>query len=236
MISNKISKVIVDFRTDKIVVEALKNLGYDIIFTKKLNNVYEGLCGHADMQICKIGNLFVCEPSVYDYYKEFLGENLICGSSELICEYPADVRYNACVFGKNVILNPKYCDTELNRIFQNDAELNLISVKQGYAKCSTAVVADNAIITSDDGIYKAALNNKIEALKIEKGYIKLEGFDYGFIGGATGLIEKNILAVCGSIKHHPSYNEIKAFCRGFGVDLAELSDKPCTDIGSIIKI
>lgn len=235
--SNKRSFVLIDFRTDKQIVNNLENLGYTVLFTKSIDVLYDGLRGHADMQICKVGNKYICEPRVYEYYKQYINkENLICGSKKLSLEYPDDIYYNICVVGKNVICNTKYTTVELNRIFENDAELNLIHVKQGYSKCNTCVVAENAIITSDDSIYKAAKENKIDVLKISSGCIKLKGFNYGFIGGATGLIEKNKLAVAGSLKHHPDYNNIKAYCNDFGVNLIELSQNTAEDIGSIIKI
>lgn len=234
--SNKRS-VIVDFRTNEHIVKELENLRYNVIFTKPVTSVHESLCGHADMQIFQIGNMIVCEPTVYEHYKSYINEeNLICGSKKLSYNYPEDIYYNICVLGKNVILNTKYTLPELNRIFQNDAELNPIHANQGYAKCSTAVVAENAIITADETIYKSAVQNKIDVLKITQGYIELNGFDYGFIGGATGLIEKNILAVAGSLKHHPDYDNIKSFCKGYGVDLLELGKFTAYDIGSIIKI
>jgi len=234
--SNKRS-VIVDYRTNEQTIAELKNLGYNIIYTKPVKSIYDGLAGHADMQIFRIGDKYICEPTVYEYYKDYIKEvNLICGSKKLSQNYPDDIYYNVCVLDKNIILNTKYTLPELNRIFLNDAELNPIHANQGYANCSTAVVAENAIITADETIYKSAIQNKIDALKITSGYIELKGFDYGFIGGATGLIEKNILAVAGSLKHHPNYNEIKSFCNVYGVDLLELGNFKAQDIGSIVKL
>ena len=44
----------------------------------------------------------------------------------------------------------------------------IINVKQGYAKCSICVVSDNAIITADKGIAKAAIQNRIDVLEITR--------------------------------------------------------------------
>ena len=69
-------------------------------------------------------------------------------------------------------------------------ELGLIrvNVSQGYAKCSTCVVGEDAIITYDRGIAKAADAAGMDVLVIEPGHVDLPGYDTGFIGGASGLV------------------------------------------------
>lgn len=234
--SNKRSYFLIDYRTNCRSVKALEAFGYSIMFTAKLNSVHESISGHADVQICSVGSKYICEPTVYDYYKAYIKPEYLCyGHTSLKSKYPADIAYNVCVIGKYAFHNFKYTDT----VILNELNLNgfkLINVNQGYSKCNICVVSENALITSDEGIYKNALLNNIDALKINYGNINLHGFKYGFIGGAAGLIEKNILAVNGSLKKHPDYNNIKSFCLNYGVDLVELDTEIAEDIGSIIKI
>lgn len=58
--------------------------------------------------------------------------------------------------------------------------------------------------------------------------------DYGFIGGATGLIDNNTLAVNGDINSHPDSEQIKLFCHKYNVDIISLKDDKLVDIGTII--
>ncbi|WDU82143.1 hypothetical protein PWK10_10295 [Caloramator sp. Dgby_cultured_2] len=41
----------------------------------------------------------------------------------------------------------------------------------------------------------------------------MEGLNFGFIGGATGLIGKDNLAFYGSLDYHPEGDSIKNFCQ-----------------------
>jgi hypothetical protein len=111
-----------------------------------------------------------------------------------------------------------------------------VPVKQGYTKCSTCVVGENAIITADASIANAALANSVETLLIRSGHIALPGFDYGFIGGAAGLIDNSLLAVCGKLASHPDSGAIRAFCTARCVNIVELADRPLIDIGGIVTL
>ena len=73
-------------------------------------------------------------------------------------------------------------------------------------------------------------------LVIEKGDIKLEGMEYGFIGGTCGLIGPRLLAFCGNIEKHRDYKQIKAFAKRHNTDLISLCSGKLIDIGSIIPI
>jgi len=234
--SNKCSFLLLDFRTNKRNIDALSRNGYSVLLTKKLNSVCEAISGHADIQICKVGSKYICEPTVYDYYRGLIkDEYLIIGKKELKKEYPEDIAYNICTLDNFAIHNFKYTDTVVSEELKLNF-YNLINVKQGYSKCSICKITENAFITADENIYRNAIQNNFDVLKINPGYIKLEGFEYGFLGGATGLIEKNILAVNGTLKKHPDYNNIKSFCSNYNIDILELSNETPVDIGSILKL
>ena len=64
--------------------------------------------------------------------------------------------------------------------------------------------------------------------------IELRKLDYGFIGGATGLIDNSTLAVNGDINSHPDSEQIKVFCHKYNVDIIPLKDGKLVDIGTII--
>lgn len=72
-------------------------------------------------------------------------------------------------------------------------------VNQGYTRCATAVVAKDAIITMDLGIRALAQFLGIDVLLVHEENVFLDGYDYGFLGGCCGLIDKNVVAFTGKL-------------------------------------
>ena len=191
-------------------------------------NLQAPVSSHPDMTITQIGDVFVCAPESYEYYKRFLGERLLCGKTYLSSHYPNDIAYNVLIYkdialGKIDYIDPVVSDELKKR------NIRLVNVNQGYAKCSCAV-CDDGVITADDSIYKALCECGINSLKITPGNVKLEGYDYGFVGGASGVIDGN-LTFFGDVSKHPDYLKIKEFC-----DFDYFSEFPLTDIGTIFCI
>ncbi len=228
--------VIVSADTSHDILNTLGSLGIDIIFSPPLNSEVNPIINHPDTGIVHINSeTFVCSPETYSYYNEvFRGTNanLICGSASTNGKYPNDAAYNIAIVENNTFLNRKNID---NVLFDNLTN-TLIDVKQGYAKCNICVVDRNSIITEDEGITAAATANNIDVLKIAKGQVRLNGFDYGFIGGCSGKLAKNILAFAGDITKHTDYIKIRAFCLEKGVEVLSLGKNTLTDIGSILPI
>ena len=131
-----------------------------------------------------------------------------------------------------VICNKAYTD----KTILDSHNKEIINVKQGYSKCNICIVDNNAIITSDNGIAKTVAKKGIDVLKISPGYIELRKLDYGFIGGATGIIDNNMLAVNGDINSHPDSEQIKVFAIKYNVDIVPLKNSNIVDIGTIILI
>jgi hypothetical protein len=230
-----IKTAIVDYRISKKSISTLNSFGIDVVLSCKLSTVAEPVSGHPDMMINHIGNdVFVVASEAYEYYKKFIpNAKLIKGSICLEEKYPYDIRYNAATLDDYLICNSTYTAPE---ILSENKSKKILNVKQGYSKCSICVVSENAIITSDSGINKVALNNEIDVLKIHEGSITLTGMSHGFIGGTTGLISENMLAVNGNIKLHPDCEKIIEFCKKYDVEVVSLNDDEIVDIGSIIPV
>ncbi|HEX3018269.1 MAG TPA: hypothetical protein VHP31_10525 [Caproicibacter sp.] len=161
--------------------------------------------------------------------------NVIDSSSEIHSPYPYEAKLNAARVGRYLITNQNIIDrTMLN--YNLNSQTNIIDVKQGYAKCSTAVIDDHSIITSDNGIANATRASGLEVLQIRPGYIKLPGCNYGFIGGTCGKISKNKIAFAGRIQDHPDFPEIEDFLQRRKIEFVVLSDCPLTDIGGILPL
>lgn len=149
--------------------------------------------------------------------------------------YPGDVRLNCVVIGKKLICNK---DTVSKKIidFAYNNSYTIIHSKQGYSKCSVCVVNEECIITDDESIYKSVQNYFNDVLLVAKGSVLLNGYYYGFIGGASGIIGKNKLAFNGRIDSHPDCNSIIDLAAKYNVEIIELINSRLTDIGSIIPL
>ena len=220
--------------SDKMKKTLLDN-GYTLIDSLCLKNVQPGISHHPDMQLVNSYNGWVCAPEAYSYYKPYFddaGLVLVKGKTNLQHDYPFDIAYNIASTENIAIHNFKYTD----QAFLNLSEQKHINVSQGYAKCSICIVSDNAFITSDEGIYKVLINNGADVLKVSDDKIILPGYDHGFIGGACGLVEKNLLAFCGDVKKHNQYREIEEFCLKYNVEILSLSEEELTDFGTIVSL
>ena len=150
-------------------------------------------------------------------------------------KYPEDVLLNAVFLGDKLICCKKYVHTDILEYAEQN-KINTINVNQGYTKCNICIVNDNSIITEDFGIAKKLTENNFEVLLLEKHFVNLPGYQYGFIGGASGKISSDKIAFYGDIKKHPEYKNIYNFLFKRNVEPVSLSYEPLTDYGSLIPI
>lgn len=228
---------IIDYRASAKTVDALEKLNFSVIKTPQLTTLYTTICGHSDIMVFKAQNdEIIVEPTVFKYFSNKLTNiEVVAGNTILNEKYPFDIAYNAALVGKKLICNEQFTDDKILD-FANRNDIKIVNTKQGYAKCSICIISDEAIITSDKNIQIAAEKNKIDVLMVDDTSIKLNGFEHGFIGGATGLISKNILAVNGDINYHKDCNRIVDFCKSYGIEVISLNNEQIDDIGSIITL
>ncbi len=228
-------QVVTDYRTSQETVSELERLGYDVVFTKPLKKLYREIQGHADIQLHVFNGRALCAPETYSYYKAALkGVDVVCGVSKPGFEYPNDIAYNTCGIGGYAVCRRKFTDPAIIAGYEA-AGGKILDTKQGYAKCSICVVNSGSAITADEGIYRLLKKNGLNVLKIREGYIRLYDMQ-GFIGGASGLLEENVLAFNGDIKTHPDRDSILDFCKSCGVEVVSLANGELQDIGSIMRI
>jgi len=205
--------VLLSKNADKRLIEEFQ----DVILVDKTAPVYDAVSCHPDI-----------------YYCRFADENVIKAMSGEIGEaYPENIGFNAVCLDRYFIHNLKYTNPRLLE-YAKQLDLQLINVKQGYAKCSCVVVDGKGIITADDGIYSVLSKfDDIDILKVTAGHVLLSGFDYGFLGGASGRIGDTVY-FAGDITKHPDFKAIRTFILNRNVNL-KWFDFPLTDIGSIIE-
>ncbi|KYH35503.1 hypothetical protein CLTEP_04420 [Clostridium tepidiprofundi DSM 19306] len=229
--------VLVDFRIDSEETNSLEKLNYNIIKCPPCNRLYEAVCGHPDMLLHKIDyeNIIVHKdmPSHFINLLKKLNYNVIKSHSILKPIYPHDILLNAVNLHDYFIHKLYNTDIVLKKFVKNKT---LINVKQGYTKCSTAIVTDTAIITSDPSINAALSNTKIDILFLPPGDILLPGLDYGFIGGTCGLLDDNHLAFYGNLKYYKYGKEVIKFLEKHNVEPVFLREGKLVDRGSIFRI
>ena len=231
--------VIIDYRASEEILNHLKNLNIEPIKTMKCSDLQEPVDGHPDMVIHPIDfETFVIAPNVYDYYRNVLegkGIKVIKGGKTLSRNYPEDIAYNVARIGRYAVHNTKHTDQVL-KYYLEEAGIKFIHVNQGYTKCSIAPVSENKALTSDFLIHEKLISYNIDCLYINPKVVYLKGYDNGFIGGCTGLINKKIFLSTGKIFDENISVLLKKFIQSTGYLYDEASSKQITDLGTLIPI
>ena len=198
----------------------LSEKGYHIIPTETVDYFHLPEQRHADMQLLIIdGRLFKlsdCEKTV-------------------MREYPNNVLLNCLYHNHRLYGNVKAIDPVVIR-YCKEQNIPVENVNQGYSRCSVMPVNDNAVITADRSLQKALVKNGAEVLLIQPGDIRLDGYPYGFIGGA-GFTDNDTVFFFGNVRKHPDYEKIKVFCNRYDSKIEILCpSEPLTDIGGAVLI
>lgn len=231
--------VIVDGRISEEVKTKLTNMGINLILTTKCHELSEAISYHPDLVIHPINhNTLLIAPNVYDYYEDRLygkGIKIIKGEKKLASSYPEDIAYNVGRAGRFALHNIKYTDEKLKYYLKKE-NVELLNIKQGYSKCSMAIIDHKTIITADYPIYKRLIEKDIDALLVDPGYIDLKGHPFGFIGGATGNLSQDSILFSGRLEAHPDKNNILNFIKKYDKKVVWLSDENAKDVGTIISL
>lgn len=235
---NQVNKVIIGSDYNPEIYKNLEKLGIEPVFTTKSTNVRQGIQNHADLAVLPLTHkdfFLTKEQSELKakliengYNAEFVEENLQS-------DYPNDVFLNCVIIGNHIFYNPGTVSSKI-RDFVKENGLIEVSVRQGYTKCSIAPVSIDAFITDDISIGSRGVEFGCDVLVISKGDIKLQNFDYGFIGGATGKIAEDKMVITGRADKLSDCDKIKKFLYKYDVELIELTDNYVEDIGSIFPL
>jgi len=221
--------------------DPLEKKGINVLYAPDNPHVDPRLCGHADLSVVHLGGNKIAlakylNGSAFAENLEKMGFEVCFSDNKQSSEYPYDAGLNMCMCGNKLIFNPKSADLRIVEYLTNTKGLTKIQVKQGYSKCSACVVKENVIISSDRGIHEKAVANGLESLNISPGYIALDGFEYGFIGGASFKIDKDTLAFTGALDAHPDKNKILEFLSLHNINAVYITENEAFDIGSAIQL
>lgn len=222
-----------------VICDKLVSLGYKLIYTECVGEFISYEQNHADMQcICVEDTVFVLKncDELKNQLRKYTSK-IISTKNTADGKYPSNILLNSKIIGKNLIGKIDSLDSCLID-FCNKRSFNFINVKQGYCGCSILKVTDNAVITTDENIYRTLLNTDIDVLKISQNGISLYGAkrgEKGFIGGASINLGKKILFF-GDIRKHIDYNAIISFCEKWNISIEYIKDLELIDIGGGILL
>lgn len=231
--------VIVDGRIYESAKENFKKMNIRVIPTVPCKEVQEPISYHPDIVMHPINHkTLIVAPNIFEYYYDNLsklGIKIIKGEKKLDKKYPDDIAYNVGRIHNFAIHNFKYTDEKLKYYLKKE-NVELIHVSQGYTKCSMAIVDQNAIITSDYPIYEKLIQKGIDVLLISPGHIRLDGYDYGFIGGTCGNLSEDKIVFSGEFSKHPDNEKIMKFLKKYNKDIIWLDNEQLIDVGTIISL
>lgn len=216
-------------------VRLFNELGYGVMRIPGYTVLQPPVASHPDMLFSVFGdgslltdrNYFINNP---DFFKALAEKSvrMVLSRDELKGEYPRDVLFDAIRTEKLLIGNLKYTAREL---FSDD--ITAVNVRQGYALCSTLLMKGSAI-SADGGICKALSENGYEVLRISAGGIVLDGYGYGFIGGASAVLnECKTVVFFGNVSAHADGERIISFCKERGYNVLFDESYPLTDLGGV---
>lgn len=207
--------------------KSLEELGFEVRLLPPYRKLQTPVATHPDMLMCQVNDtLFVPR----DYYLEnksvFDGVCVTPVDAHIQPEYPSDVCMNALIMGDTIYGRVDViCREVLESVKKH------VFTKQGYGACSTLVIAQNAAVTADKSIAEALLQNGVDVCLIQQGHIILEGYNYGFIGGASVRVFADCVAFFGDLSKHPDYEKMRDFANKYQTRLLSLSDAPLEDFG-----
>ena len=218
--------------------EKLESVGIEIIGFHDNESVGVNVRNHADLSFldCNDGTVFIASE-MYEYKEiiENLGYAVRVLENKLGEKYPSDVPLNCVVLGKYLICNVDTVSSTVLQYFRNKGAV-VINVKQGYTKCSVIPVSDNALITDDSSIAEGCRMCGLDVLLVSKGSVRLDGFEYGFIGGTAGKLNDTEIIFNGDLTTHRDCEKITEFLSEHGVNAFSLALGQLCDIGSIIVL
>ena len=230
----KVKSLLIGENNDN-TTQFLINNGIECVQLKANPLLDEETKNHADMLCSYCGNgrfVFSQNDSAANLLKnEYNAE--ISVQEGIMKPYPTDIALNACFINKYLLCREASLSALLKTHCLNNS-IKIINTKQGYSKCSVCVVNENSVITEDEGIAYLLNNYQCGVLLLNRGGVYLSDRHCGFIGGCSGLLDKNVMFFNGDVKKHSQYAEIKDFLGKRNIEIICSENPRLTDFGGLI--
>ncbi|MBQ7387079.1 MAG: hypothetical protein IJW03_02820 [Clostridia bacterium] len=237
--------VIVDSRMSDRCKRRLEALGFAPLELSPCHALPTAICAHPDTLICRVGNeLFTtadyCDvaPFVFSDLRERHPDLKINFTADTLGSvYPRDCILNALVLGNDFYIKR---DTASSTLIESVLQMGyrVIATRQGYPACTTlAAVGERHTfaVTADEGMARLLGEQGVRVSVIRNGGVSLAPYEYGFIGGASGVYKDKIY-FAGDITLHPDSEIIINAARDAGFECVSLSDEVLCDVGGMIFI
>lgn len=216
------------------MVDSLENLGFRTYKTTPIKELDERVKYHTDLQCHLLANGdLITAPVAFDYYKDILSREkikVIRGVNNPKSPYPYDVCYNIKAFDKFIMGKLTNIDSCLLSTYK-DLCYEVIDVAQGYAGCSILTDGRTFAISSDKKILKELETRGFATLEIGRDDVYLEGFNQGFIGGASGFLE-GIVYFTGRFNKEVEVI-VEGFLQDLAIDFVYLTEGKIEDLGGM---
>lgn len=231
-------KILLDFRMKPIFLHYFQSIGMQVIKIIGTYGMYDEILGHPDIYCTNINGKVILASNIHTDKKlssvELYGENVESS-------YPKDVKYNVCVTKKYAIGNFKYVAKEVKEEIMRQ-NLEIISVNQGYTKCSLIALNDQSYITSDIGIKDVLEKRGLSVMYVDSSSIKLLDKNgnyskmHGFIGGATFLFDNKFILFGDIDKLNVDKEAFRNFIKLNGYEIIDFKGEDIIDYGGCIEI
>ena len=223
-------------RHNEVVTDFIHSFGIELIFTEDCLSVDKPIINHADIVVHHAGGKnIIIDKLQHELYKilKSIGMTVIKTDRAVACPYPQD-----CILNCLKINDALFCKENIidNTIANAYNDYKIANVNQGYCKCSTLLLNDRSFITDDISIYNKGKELSFNCILISKGDIKLNGYDYGFIGGASAKISNDEIVFFGDITKHKDFTLIDSFIKKLNMKYFYSDEFPLTDIGGLIQL
>ena len=230
---------VTDYRISAEAASTLEKNGFQLVRMPPHPSLPHPVASHPDMLFFCGRNAIYCTKEYFSIAKQELQlisetcqKEIRTVSQAVSQNYPFDILFNIAVVGESAFCLKAHTATEI----LSKEPFNFCSVKQGYAKCSVIPVDDRSLITADASIAAVAAKKGLDVLLLLEQATALDGYDTGFIGGATSYspyrLDPNIY-FCGDLDTHPQCREIRRFCAERNRTCISLTQHPLLDVGTV---
>lgn len=233
--------LIVDYKIPREFEKALCKEGFSLIKLPADPSLNEAVASHPDTVLFYSDGEIIttadyCDAAAYIFsdIRELRPEVKISFTADARGDiYPRDCIMNALVIGDRIFCKT---DTVSDAIkdFATRRGYRLIHTNQGYPACSVLTFGESAI-TADRGLAEVMMQNGVRVTLIGAGSISLPPYEYGFIGGASGVINNKVYFF-GDITSHPDSEKICQAIRSEGYIPCSLSSGELRDVGGFIAL
>lgn len=233
--------LIVDNRIEEKMERALLKEGFYLIKLPPDPCLSNAIASHPDTVLFYLNGEIIttadyCEAAAYIFsdIREFKPDVKISFTADIRgSKYPSDCIFNALVIGNKI-----FCKSDsISRAVVDLAEkggYEIVHTAQGYPACSVLAFGNSAI-TSDRGLAAILSDKGVNVLLISTGGISLPPYEYGFIGGASGVVGRKIYFF-GDLDTHPDSKAILKAIEAEGYTAISLCDGGLRDMGGIIAL